>query len=168
MYVKRIIGSAGRTRVDRRRARCYINGAPLDEPYVRNRRPWDVPEVTLTAREYFVIGDNRGMRASRSRFRPRRRVANPRQGDFLTRRSSVGSRGARRSLLRRRLRVALARDAGRTRHSRRLDALRDEVNASTKDGLGTALRAAQIGSYFTDDVVVDLGEGPRRSRAATT
>ena len=43
----------------------YINGAPLAEPYVRNRSPWDVPEVTLTAREYFVIGDNRGMRAKR-------------------------------------------------------------------------------------------------------
>ena len=41
----------------------------------------------------------------------------------------------------------------------RLDALRNEVNASTKDGLGTALRAAQIGSYFTDDAVVELGEG---------
>jgi hypothetical protein len=40
-----------------------INGAPLDEPYVRNRRPWDVPEVTLTNAEYYVIGDNRGMRA---------------------------------------------------------------------------------------------------------
>jgi hypothetical protein len=41
----------------------------------------------------------------------------------------------------------------------RLGALRNEVNASTKDGLGTALRAAQIGSYFTDDAVVELGEG---------
>ena len=41
----------------------------------------------------------------------------------------------------------------------RLGALRNEVNASTKDGLGTAARAAQIGSYFTDDAVVELGEG---------
>ena len=41
----------------------------------------------------------------------------------------------------------------------RLDALRAEVNASTKDGLGTAIRAAQIGSYFTEDAVVELGEG---------
>ena len=36
----------------------------LAEPYVRNRRPWDIPEVTLSASEYYVIGDNRGMRAS--------------------------------------------------------------------------------------------------------
>jgi hypothetical protein len=41
----------------------------------------------------------------------------------------------------------------------RLEALRNEVNTSTKDGLGTAARAAQIGSYFTDDAVVELGRG---------
>ena len=41
----------------------------------------------------------------------------------------------------------------------RLEALRSEVNSSTKDGLGTAARATQIGSYFTDDAVVDLGGG---------
>jgi signal peptidase I len=39
-----------------------INGAPLVEPYVRHRRAWNVPEVTLGPREYFVVGDNRGMR----------------------------------------------------------------------------------------------------------
>jgi hypothetical protein len=42
---------------------------------------------------------------------------------------------------------------------RRLEALRDEVNASTPDGLGSAARAAAIGSFFTDDVLVDLGRG---------
>jgi len=31
---------------------------------VRKRRPWDVADVALTGREYFVIGDNRGMRAA--------------------------------------------------------------------------------------------------------
>jgi hypothetical protein len=41
----------------------------------------------------------------------------------------------------------------------RLDALRNEVNTSTKDGIGVALHAAQIGSYFTEDSVVELGEG---------
>jgi SnoaL-like domain len=48
----------------------------------------------------------------------------------------------------------------------RIEALRDEVNASTKDGLGTAARATQIGSYFTDDAVVDFGDGavPIRGR----
>ena len=48
----------------------------------------------------------------------------------------------------------------------RLDALRTEVNASTVEGIGTASRAAQIGSYFTQDAVVELGEGsvPIRGR----
>ena len=41
----------------------------------------------------------------------------------------------------------------------RLDTLRNEVNTSTKDGIGVALHAAQIGSYFTEDSVVELGEG---------
>ena len=63
MYVKRIIGLPGE-HLSIQRGQVYINGAPLSEPYVKNRREWDVPEVTLTAREYYVIGDNRGMRAS--------------------------------------------------------------------------------------------------------
>ena len=48
----------------------------------------------------------------------------------------------------------------------RLEAFRAEVNASTMDGVGTAARAAQIGTYFTEDAVVDLGGGavPIRGR----
>ena len=48
----------------------------------------------------------------------------------------------------------------------RLEALRDEVNASTVDGLGTSARAEQIGGYFTKEAVVELGEGsvPIRGR----
>jgi hypothetical protein len=50
------------------------------------------------------------------------------------------------------------REGGEERTIReRIEALRTEVNASTSDGLGTAARAAQIGSYFTDDAVVELG-----------
>lgn len=41
----------------------------------------------------------------------------------------------------------------------RLEALTVEINSKVNDGLGTVARAADIGSYFTDDVVVDLGEG---------
>lgn len=41
----------------------------------------------------------------------------------------------------------------------RLDSLRTEVNTSTKDGVGVALHAAQIGGYFTEDALVELGEG---------
>ena len=63
LYVKRIIGLPGE-RISMTEGQVYVNGAPLIEPYVRNRKPWDVPEVTLTSREYFVVGDNRGMRVS--------------------------------------------------------------------------------------------------------
>jgi signal peptidase I len=62
LYVKRIIALPGE-RISMTEGQVYVNGVPLSEPYVRNRSPWDVAEVTLTSREYFVIGDNRGMRA---------------------------------------------------------------------------------------------------------
>ena len=42
---------------------------------------------------------------------------------------------------------------------RRLQTFAAEFNESTADGLGTVARAARLGSYFTDDVVVDLGPG---------
>ena len=63
LYVKRIIALPGE-HILISRGQVYINGTILAEPYVRNRRGWDIPEVTLTAREYYVIGDNRGMRAA--------------------------------------------------------------------------------------------------------
>jgi signal peptidase I len=39
-----------------------IDGVPLEEPYVVRRQPWNYDEVTVGPHEYFVIGDNRGMR----------------------------------------------------------------------------------------------------------
>jgi signal peptidase I len=63
LYVKRIIALPGE-RISLTEGQVYVNGVPLLEPYVRNRSPWDVSEVTLTSREYFVIGDNRGMRVT--------------------------------------------------------------------------------------------------------
>jgi hypothetical protein len=49
---------------------------------------------------------------------------------------------------------------------RRLDAFAAEFNKSTADTLATVAHAARIGTYFTDDVVVELGEGapPIRGR----
>lgn len=38
-----------------------VNDTPLDEPYVRERARWQMAPTTLTADEYFVVGDNRGM-----------------------------------------------------------------------------------------------------------
>lgn len=75
LYIKRVVGLPGE-RVAIREGVVHINDAPLAEPYVRHRRPWDIPEVTLGHDEYFLIGDNRGMlphdhdfgRAARSRI----------------------------------------------------------------------------------------------------
>jgi hypothetical protein len=62
--------------------------------------------------------------------------------------------------------AALALFAWRTRETgderairERIEALRTEVNVSTRDGLGIAARAAEIGSYFTEDAIVELGAG---------
>ena len=42
---------------------------------------------------------------------------------------------------------------------RRLNAFAAEFNQSTSQGLATVAHAARIGNYFTDDVVVELGDG---------
>jgi signal peptidase I len=62
LYVKRVIGLPNE-RVSVIDGIVNINGTPLNEPYVKYRRPWTVEEVTLGPTEYFVIGDNRGMAA---------------------------------------------------------------------------------------------------------
>lgn len=65
--VKRIVGLPGE-RVRIVEGTVQIDGAPLDEPYVRHRRPWHVDEAVLGADEYYVIGDNRGMPAASHDF----------------------------------------------------------------------------------------------------
>lgn len=67
VYVKRIVGLPGE-RVALLGGVVHINGVPLDEPYVQYKRPWDRPEVTLGAHEYFVVGDNRGMSQGAHKF----------------------------------------------------------------------------------------------------
>jgi hypothetical protein len=42
---------------------------------------------------------------------------------------------------------------------RRLRAVVEEANARTAEGLETVAKAARIGAYFTENVVVDLGIG---------
>ncbi|MGH8637664.1 MAG: signal peptidase I [Burkholderiales bacterium] len=61
LYIKRVIGLPSE-RVAIVDGVVEINGAPLAEPYVVERAAWNYPEVTVGPGEYFVIGDNRGMR----------------------------------------------------------------------------------------------------------
>lgn len=75
MYLKRIIALPGET-LEFRQGRAYVNGTPLEEPYVKFSCNWDQPPVTVGADEYYVVGDNRSMefsahvqgRAARSRI----------------------------------------------------------------------------------------------------
>lgn len=67
LYVKRIVGLPDE-RVAIVEGTIEINGVPLVEPYVRARQPWDYAEVTVGPGEYFVIGDNRGMKAGDHEF----------------------------------------------------------------------------------------------------
>lgn len=60
VYVKRIVGLPGE-RLEIVGGQILIDGRPLDEPYVKNRREWDFAEVAIGPQEYFVVGDNRGM-----------------------------------------------------------------------------------------------------------
>ena len=73
-FIKRVIGLPGET-VELREKKVYINGTPLDEPYVHFLSPpggpselhevtsFDVRErygpVTVPADHYFMMGDNR-------------------------------------------------------------------------------------------------------------
>lgn len=59
LILKRILGLPGE-RIAIIKGLIYINGQPLQEPYVKGTTTYrSVKEYTLQPREYFVIGDNR-------------------------------------------------------------------------------------------------------------
>lgn len=60
-FVKRVIGLPGDV-VEIRSNQVYVNGEPLDEPYLtpsRNDDGFSMAPFALGADEYFVMGDNR-------------------------------------------------------------------------------------------------------------
>lgn len=67
-FIKRVIGLPGET-LEIRRKVVYINGKPLDEPFVIHEDPTYLPRqtsprdefgpVTVPPHDYFVMGDNR-------------------------------------------------------------------------------------------------------------
>jgi len=58
-FVKRLIGLPG-DRVEQRQGVVFVNGQPLDEPYIEpDRRGGRDFSVTVPANAYWVMGDNR-------------------------------------------------------------------------------------------------------------
>jgi signal peptidase I len=60
MYMKRIVGLPGET-VSFHQGCLYINGQPLDEPYVKLRGYWEHDGELVGPDQYYVVGDNRDM-----------------------------------------------------------------------------------------------------------
>jgi signal peptidase I len=60
VLVKRIIALPGE-KISIEEGQVLIDGAPLAEPYLRYRLPWNMREGAVGADEVFVIGDNRSM-----------------------------------------------------------------------------------------------------------
>ena len=58
-FVKRLVGLPGE-RISMSQGVLYVDGEPVDEPYVKGNRSGSFPERTLGADEYFMMGDNRG------------------------------------------------------------------------------------------------------------
>jgi signal peptidase I len=57
-FIKRIIGIPGDT-VEIKNKTVYVNGIALDEPYINEAPQYYMPERTIPAGQYFVMGDNR-------------------------------------------------------------------------------------------------------------
>ena len=58
MYMKRIVGLPGEA-VAFHRGRLFINGEPLNEPYVKLPCDWEHEPEPVGPDQYYVVGDNR-------------------------------------------------------------------------------------------------------------
>ena len=60
LYLKRIIGLPGE-KISIRNGTVYINGERLNEPYLKDSKPWNIASTEMGPDEFIVIGDNRSM-----------------------------------------------------------------------------------------------------------
>ena len=60
LYMKRIVGLPGET-VAFHDGYLFVNGQPLDEPYLKLRGNWEHEPIKDGPDEYYVVGDNREM-----------------------------------------------------------------------------------------------------------
>ncbi len=56
--IKRVVGLPGET-VEINSGHVYVNGALLDEPYIKDQPRYSIGPVTVPPEHYFVLGDNR-------------------------------------------------------------------------------------------------------------
>lgn len=69
-FIKRVIGVGGDT-VEGRDGRVYVNGRPIEEPYLpRGTTTADFPETEVEPGAIFVMGDNRGNSDDSRNFGP--------------------------------------------------------------------------------------------------
>ncbi len=67
MLLKRIVALPGDT-VEFKQGLLYINGTPIEEPYVKHRSSWNLAPRIVEAGNVYVVGDNRGTVITRHRF----------------------------------------------------------------------------------------------------
>jgi signal peptidase I len=58
--LKRVVALEGE-RVEFRDGKLFVNGSPLEEPYVRHPCDWDLPPRKVDNDCVYVVGDNRSM-----------------------------------------------------------------------------------------------------------
>lgn len=63
LLLKRVLAFEGET-VEFRDGVCYVDGAPLAEPYVKFPCDWTLPPRTIRPGHLYVMGDNRSVPAS--------------------------------------------------------------------------------------------------------
>ncbi|HEX68070.1 MAG TPA: signal peptidase I [bacterium] len=69
VMVKRVIGLPGE-KIKIHGGKVYINGKPLEEPYIKEPPIYDYPETKIPPGHYFLLGDNRNNSQDSSIFGP--------------------------------------------------------------------------------------------------
>lgn len=67
--LKRVVGLPGEE-IAIHDGRVYVNGQPLNEPYLREPTPGEVPPTRIPPMHYFVLGDNRDASGDSRYFGP--------------------------------------------------------------------------------------------------